>query len=134
MNGALVIDDYAHHPTEIQATLKAAKPFVKNRLWCVFQPHTYSRTKKLWNEFCMSFDLVDELIITHIYAAREKFDGVTSPERLAEDIKKRGVKVRFVEKFADIENLLKAELKEGDTLITMGAGDVVNIADNILKH
>jgi len=134
LNGALVIDDYAHHPTEIQATLNAAKPFVKNRLWCVFQPHTYSRTKKLWNEFCMSFDLVDELIITHIYAAREKFDGVTSPEKLADDIRKRGVNVRFIEDFEDIENLLKAELKEGDTLITMGAGDVVNIADDILKQ
>lgn len=133
LNGALVIDDYAHHPTEIQATLKAAKPFVKERLWCVFQPHTYSRTKKLWNEFCTSFDLVDELIITHIYAAREKFDGITSPEKLAEDIKKRGVKVRFIDDFKDIETLLKAELKEGDTLITMGAGDVVNIADDILR-
>lgn len=134
LNGALVIDDYAHHPTEIQATLNAAKPFVKNRLWCVFQPHTYSRTKKLWDEFCMSFDLVDELIITHIYAAREKFDGVTRPERLAEDIKKRGVKVRFIDDFRDIENLLKTELKAGDTLITMGAGNVVDIADNITKQ
>ena len=131
--GATIIDDYAHHPTEIKATLAAAKPFVKSRLWCVFQPHTYSRTKKLWNEFCESFDLVDELIITHIYAAREKFDGVTSPERLAEDIKRRGVKVRFVDDFSDIENLLKKELKDGDTLITMGAGDVVNIADNLVK-
>ena len=132
-NGAEVIDDYAHHPTEIKATLKAAKPLVKNRLWCVFQPHTYSRTKELWNEFCESFDNVDELIITHIYAAREKFDGVTTPDRLAEDIKKRGVKVRFIDAFDDIEELLKNELKSGDMLITMGAGNVVDIADDLTK-
>ena len=133
LNGAVVIDDYAHHPTEIQATLKACAPFVKNRLWCVFQPHTYSRTKMLWQEFCESFDNVDELIITHIYAAREKSDGITRPERLAEDIKKRGVNARFIDSFEEIEELLKKELKDGDTLITMGAGDVVNIADDILE-
>ena len=133
-NGAQIVDDYAHHPTEIQATLKAAKPFVKKRLWCVFQPHTYSRTKKLWDSFCKSFDIVDELIITHIYAAREKFDGVTSPERLAEDIKKRGVKVRYIEDFDDIEKILKKELIEGDMLITMGAGNVVDIAENLIKQ
>ena len=132
-NGAVIIDDYAHHPTEIQATLKACKPFVKNRLWCVFQPHTYSRTKKLWNEFCESFDNVDELILTHIYAAREQFDGVTSPARLAEDIKKRGINARFIENFGDVEELLKKELKDGDTLITMGAGNVVDIADNLVS-
>ena len=131
LNGADIIDDYAHHPTEIKATLKAAKPFVKNRLWCVFQPHTYSRTKALWSEFCESFDNVDELIITHIYAAREKFDGVTKPENLVSDIQKRGVNARFIDDFADIEKLLKSELGNGDTLITMGAGDVVNIAENL---
>ena len=129
----MIIDDYAHHPTEIQATLKAAKPFVKKRLWCVFQPHTYSRTKKLWNEFCESFDNVDELIITHIYAAREKFDGVTTPERLTEDIRKRGVNAQFIDDFGDVEELLKKELKSGDTLITMGAGNVVDIADDLIS-
>ena len=132
--GALIIDDYAHHPTEIQATLKAAKPFVKNRLWCVFQPHTYSRTKKLWTEFCKSFDNVDELIITNIYAAREKFDGVTRPERLAEEIARRGVKTRFIGSFDEIEDVIKAEIKEGDTLFTMGAGDIVNVADDLFKQ
>lgn len=131
--GAVIIDDYAHHPTEIKATLSAAKPFVKNRLWCVFQPHTYSRTKKLWNEFCKSFDDVDELIITNVYAAREQFDGVTKPENLAKDIEKRGIKTRFIPTFNEIESVIKAEIKEGDTLFTMGAGDVVNISDNLFK-
>ena len=132
VNGALIIDDYAHHPTEIKATLKAAEPFVKNKLWCVFQPHTYSRTSKLWSEFCESFDNVDNLLITHIYAAREKYDGVTSPEKLTEDIKKRGVNARYIDSFSDIEALLKSELRAGDVLITMGAGDVVDIANNLL--
>ncbi|MBQ7793472.1 MAG: UDP-N-acetylmuramate--L-alanine ligase, partial [Clostridia bacterium] len=131
LNGATVIDDYAHHPTEIAATLAAARKFDYNKLWCVFQPHTYSRTRTLWKEFCECFDNVDELILTHIYAAREVFDGVTRPEKLAEDIAKRGVKVRYVEKFSDIEELLRSEVKDGDVVFTMGAGNVVDIADNL---
>lgn len=131
VNGAVIIDDYAHHPTEIQATLNAANQIEHNRIWCVFQPHTYSRTRTLWNEFCESFDNVDELILTHIYAAREKPDGVTKPENLAEDIKKRGVKVRYIDNFAEIENILKSELRPGDIAFTMGAGNVVDIADKL---
>ncbi len=133
LNGALIIDDYAHHPTEIKATLNSAKEFEHNRLWCVFQPHTYSRTRALWSEFCESFDAVDELIITHIYAARELSDGVTKSENLAADIKKRGVKVRYIESLADIEQILKNELSKGDIAFTMGAGNVVEIADNLCK-
>ncbi len=133
LSGATIIDDYAHHPTEIKATLKAVRKFKYNKLWCVFQPHTYSRTRTLWNEFCECFDEVDELILTHIYAARENFDGVTKPEKLAEDIAKRGVKVRYVEEFADIERLLKEEIGDGDIVFTMGAGNVVDIADNLVK-
>lgn len=132
-NGATIMDDYAHHPTEIQATLKSAKEFPYNKLWCIFQPHTYTRTKTLWNEFCESFDNVDELIITDIYAAREKPDGVTKAENLAADIAKRGVKVRYIPNFADIESVLKDEIAPNDLVFTMGAGNVVDIADNLCK-
>ena len=132
-NGAVIMDDYAHHPTEIQATLKSAEKFSYNRLWCIFQPHTYSRTRSLWNEFVESFDNVDELIITHIYAAREKPDGVTNPENLASDIAKRGVKVRYVDNFDEIEEILKSEVQKNDLVFTMGAGNVVDIADNLCK-
>lgn len=132
-NGAVIMDDYAHHPTEIRATLKSAENFSYNRLWCIFQPHTYSRTRFLWNEFVESFDNVDELIITHIYAAREKPDGVTNPEKLAEEIAKRGVKVRYIDTFDEIENVLKNELRENDLVFTMGAGNVVDIADELCK-
>ena len=133
LNGAVVIDDYAHHPTEIKATLAAAKKFNHNKIWCVFQPHTYSRTRTLWQEFTEAFDNADELILTHIYAAREKFDGVTKPEDLCEDIKKRGISARYIDKFDDIAAFLKENVKEGDIVFTMGAGDVVNINELIVE-
>lgn len=132
VNGAVVIDDYAHHPTEIKATLKAAKSFEHDRVICIFQPHTYSRTKTLWNEFVNSFDDADELILTHIYAAREKFDGVTKPENLAEDIKKRGVDAKYIDDFDDIAKYVKETAKDGDIVFTMGAGDVTDIGPKLV--
>lgn len=133
LNGAVVIDDYAHHPTEIKATLEAAKKFPHNRIWCVFQSHTYSRTRTLWHEFTECFDAADELILTHIYAAREKSDGVTSAENLAKDIAKRGMNVRYIEEFDDIASFLKENVKEGDIVFTMGAGNVVDINKLIIE-
>ena len=132
-NGVVVIDDYAHHPTEIKAALAAAKKVQHRTTWCVFQPHTFSRTRTLWDEFVGAFDDADELILTHIYAAREKFDGVTKPENLAEDIKKRGVNAQYIDKFEDIAEFLKKNVKEGDIVFTMGAGDVVNINKLIVE-
>lgn len=128
LNGAVVIDDYAHHPTEIKATLSAAKAFEHKKIWCVFQPHTYSRTRTLWNEFVEAFDDADVLIMTHIYPAREVFDGVTKPEKLAEDIKnRRGVNAIYIEDFSDIEYYLRQHVAKGDIVFTMGAGDVTEI-------
>lgn len=132
LNGAVVIDDYAHHPTEIKATLQAVQKFPHNKIWCVFQPHTFSRTRTLWNDFVNAFSDTDELILTHIYAAREKFDGVTKPENLAEDIKKIGVNVKYIDDFNEIAEFLKKNVKEGDIVFTMGAGDVVNIGGLIV--
>ncbi|MCX7714783.1 MAG: UDP-N-acetylmuramate--L-alanine ligase [Clostridia bacterium] len=132
-NGAAVFDDYAHHPTEIKATLSAAASFEHNRLWCIFQPHTYTRTKTLWGDFVKSFDFVDELIITDIYAARELPDGVTKAENLAAEIAKHGVKTRFVKNFSEICTLLRRELKKDDMVITMGAGDVVKIGEELVN-
>lgn len=133
VNGAIVLDDYAHHPTEIKATLSAAKAFPHKRIICVFQPHTYSRTRTLWNNFLTAFDDVDELIITHIYAAREKFDGVTSAEKLAEEIAARGINAKYIENFSDIEKYIKETASEGDIVFTMGAGDVTNIGSAITE-
>ena len=133
INDAVIIDDYAHHPTEIKLTLQASKAFSPKRIRCVFQPHTYSRTRTLWNEFVSAFDDADELILTHIYAAREKFDGVTSPERLAAEIKERGIDAKYMEEFSDIEKYIKETAQPGDIIFTMGAGDVTEISDNLFK-
>ena len=133
MNGAVIIDDYAHHPTEIIATLKAAKEFPHSRIRCIFQPHTYSRTRTLWNEFLTAFDDCDELIMTHIYSAREVYDGVTNPDELASEIRQRGVDAKFFEKFDDIINYIKETAKDGEIIFTMGAGDVTTIGDELVK-
>lgn len=124
---AVVIDDYAHHPTEIKATLKAASSFPHNRIRCVFQPHTYSRTRTLWKEFTEAFDDCDELILTHIYAAREVFDGVTRPEKLADEIAARGIDAKYMDNFDDIAQYIKDTARDGDIIFTMGAGDVTAI-------
>lgn len=131
--GAIVLDDYAHHPTEIKATLKAAKAFEHGKIYCIFQPHTYSRTRTLWNEFTDAFFDADELILTHIYAAREKFDGVTKPEDLAEDIRKKGVDAKYIDNFEDIAKYIRENAENGDIVFTMGAGDVTNIGNMITE-
>lgn len=133
LNGAVIIDDYAHHPTEIRATLKAAREFPHSRIRCIFQPHTYSRTRTLWDEFLTAFDDCDELIMTHIYSAREVYDGVTDPDKLAEEIYKRGIDAKYFEDFSDIINYIKETAKEDEIIFTMGAGDVTIIGDELVK-
>ena len=132
VNGAIVLDDYAHHPTEIKATLKAAKEFPHNKIMCIFHPHTYSRTRTLWNEFVAAFGDVDELILTHIYAAREKYDGVTDPQKLAKEIQETGVNAKYIDDFDDIAKYVKENAQEGDIVFTMGAGDVTEIGGKII--
>lgn len=133
INGSTVIDDYAHHPTEIIATLKAAKAFPHNKIRCIFQPHTFSRTRTLWNEFKEAFDDADELILTHIYPAREVFDGVTKPENLAKEIADRGNNVKYIEEFFDIVKYIKETAEENDIIFTMGAGDVTVLGSQIVE-
>lgn len=136
INGAEIIDDYAHHPTEIAATLKAVRSSGYNKVWCVFQPHTYTRTRTLWDEFVSAFDNVDELILVDIYAAREQYDGKTRSEDLARAIAERGVHTRYCRSFSEAEELLRKELKPGELLLTMGAGNVVEIGEDLCgeKH
>ena len=135
VNGATVIDDYAHHPTEIKATLKSVKAFPHNEIWCIFQPHTYSRTKTLWNDFKDAFVDADKLIMTPIYAAREVFDGVTKPENLVDEINKcHNCGAVFMDDFEKIAEYVKANAKDGDIIFTMGAGDVTNIGPMIVGN
>ena len=132
-DGVTVIDDYAHHPTEIKATLSAAKNYPHNKIYCVFQPHTYSRTISLFEDFSDSFYDVDNLILADIYAAREKDTGVISSNMLGDRIRSKNVNCVNLHSFDEIVSYLKDNLKEGDMLLTMGAGDVVKVGEMYLK-
>ena len=132
-NGVLVYDDYGHHPTEIKATLKGARElYPKNKIIAVFQPHLYSRTKLLLNDFGKSFGDADEIILADIYAAREPKDESINSKMLAEEITKNGGKTRYMESFDKITGFLIENAKKGDVIITMGAGDVYKIGENLL--
>ena len=130
-SGVFVYDDYGHHPTEVKATLVGAREkFPDKKITVVFQPHLYSRTKLLLGDFVKSFDDADEVLLLPIYAAREPFDGSIKSEMLVEKI---GDKAKSFLNFSDVENYLKNNLKESDILITMGAGDVYKVGENLLK-
>lgn len=132
-NDALIVDDYAHHPTELKATLAASKKLKKSTLWCVFQPHTYSRTKSLLNEFGEAFYSADKVIITDIYAAREDDPGDIHSKDLVEKLYHNNVDVTYISKFEDIVKYLKENIQQNDLLITAGAGPVYQIGEMLLK-
>lgn len=132
-NGVTVIDDYAHHPTEIAATLKAAKNYPHNKLWVIFQPHTYTRTKAFLNDFAEVLTLADEVVLTDVYEAREKDVFGCNSKNLFEELKKKNVSVNYISDFSEIENYVKKNCTKDDLLITMGAGDVVNIANSLVS-
>ncbi len=133
-HGALVYDDYAHHPSEIRATLDAAKSYGAKRTICVFQPHTYTRTKALLNDFANAFSEADIVLLTDIYAAREKDTYGISTRDLAKEMSKTHPDARYVGSLEDAANLLSGELGKGDLLITMGAGDVHHVAEMLLAN
>ena len=132
LGGITILDDYAHHPTEITATLNAAANYPHNNLWCVFQPHTYTRTNAFLKDFAKALTLADKVVLTDIYAAREKNTiGITSKDLLSE-IEKLGTECYYFSSFDEIEKFLLENCINGDLLITMGAGDVVKIGENLL--
>ncbi|WP_034445365.1 UDP-N-acetylmuramate--L-alanine ligase [Butyrivibrio sp. AE2032] len=135
IGGVTIIDDYAHHPTEIKATLTAAQNYPHNKIWCVFQPHTYTRTKALLNEFAQALSLADHVVLADIYAAREKDTLGISSRTLRDKIVELGHECNYfptTENFSEIEKFLLQNCTKGDLLITMGAGDVVKIGDELL--
>ena len=132
-NGFTIIDDYAHHPTEISATLEAAANYPHKNLWVVFQPHTYTRTRAFLKDFARSLSQADKVILTDIYAAREQDPGDISSRMLEDELKKLGKEVYYFSDFKDIEKFILKNLVNGDLLITMGAGNIVDIGENILK-
>lgn len=131
--GVTVIDDYAHHPSEVAATLKAAQNCAHSRIWCVFQPHTYSRTKYLMDEFETAFNEADTVVLTDIYAAREVDTGEVNSKMLAEKISAAGKKVFYIKEFENIAEFLDKHTESGDLVITMGAGDIYKVGEMFLE-
>ena len=132
IGGITIIDDYAHHPTEITATLQAAKNYPHKTTYCVFQPHTYTRTKALMSDFARALSLADKVVLADIYAARETDTLGISSRNLQEEIKKLGVECYYFPCFDEIENFLLENCTQGDLLITMGAGDIVKVGESLL--
>ena len=132
LDGITIIDDYAHHPTEIQATLSAAANYAHERLVLVFQPHTYSRTKAFLQEFADVLSQADILVLADIYAAREKNTLGISSKDLLNLVKEKGTECYYFPSFEEIEKFLLKNCMNGDLLITMGAGNVVEIGESLL--
>ena len=133
-SGVKVVDDYAHHPTEIKATLSATKNVPHNELWVCFQPHTYTRTLALFDEFADAFTGTDHLILAEIYAAREKNIYKISSQQLMEKIKEThpDMDVCYIDNFEDMAKYLKENTSKGDMVITMGTGDIYKVGDLLL--
>ncbi len=134
-NGAIVYDDYAHHPTEIKATLSGARSLFKDKkITVVFQPHLYSRTKILIDEFAKSFKDADSVVVSDIYAAREIKDESVKAADLVNKINdyEKKEKAKYIGNFQKIKNYLN-NLNSNDVIITMGAGDIYNISDDLIK-
>jgi UDP-N-acetylmuramate--alanine ligase len=135
IGGITVVDDYAHHPTEIRATLSGAKAGWRRRVVCVFQPHLYSRTRDFYDEFGRSFFNADVLVVTDVYPAREEpIQGVTG-ELIANAAREFGHKqVHFVADKAAVPAFLLELVGEGDMVITMGAGDIWKFGEEFIRR
>ncbi|MCL2853265.1 MAG: UDP-N-acetylmuramate--L-alanine ligase [Defluviitaleaceae bacterium] len=133
LHGVTIIDDYAHHPTEIKATLAGARNSRYGKLVCVFQPHTYTRTKKLLAELGTSFGDADVVVLVDIYSAREKDTGEIHSRDLAGQISANGRETHYMPSFEAAETFLRQKCVHGDLLITMGAGDVHKLAEHLLS-
>ncbi len=132
--GALVYDDYAHHPNEIRALIEGVREeYAGLRLVTIFQPHLYSRTKSLFPDFSKAFSGVDEALFAPIYSAREEFDPSVNSAMLADAVAKEGVSAKSFESFAAVGDYLIQTATTRDIIITVGAGDVYEIADNLLN-
>ncbi|MCI9006010.1 MAG: UDP-N-acetylmuramate--L-alanine ligase [Lachnospiraceae bacterium] len=134
LGGIMVVDDYAHHPTEISATLAAARNCGRQRIVCVFQPHTYTRTLAFMDDFAHSLAAADLVVLADIYAARETDTLGISSRDLQKKLQKLGCECHYFPSFDEIENFLLKNCINGDLLITMGAGDIVQVGEHLLGH
>lgn len=133
LNGAKIYDDYAHHPTEIKATINSASSLPHNKIWLVFQPHTYTRTASLFDEFANTFTDVNNVILTDIYASREIDTGLVSSKQLAEAINAISGNCEYISTFDDIAEYLKANVTENDIVLTVGAGNITKLSERLIK-
>lgn len=132
LGGITIIDDYAHHPREIAATLEAAVNYPHKKIWCVFQPHTYTRTRAFLDEFARSLSMADEVILADIYAARETDTLGVSSKDIADRLEQLGTPAHYIPSFDEIETFILENCVHGDLLITMGAGDIVKVGEKLL--
>ena len=133
VNGASIYDDYGHHPTEIVATAKALMNKKYNKSWVVFQPHTYSRTKNLLDDFAKALINFDNIIVLDIYAAREKNTYGISSEDLVNKIREFGKNALYIPDFNECVSFLKSNVESGDIVLTLGAGTITEISDMLTK-
>jgi UDP-N-acetylmuramate--alanine ligase len=134
VGGVAIYDDYAHHPTEIVATLRAARERHRARLWCVFQPHTVNRTRSLFKEFAAAFGDADRVLVADIYlpAGREVVVGEITSGDLVRAMGHPGA--AHVGSLDEIVGTLAAEVRPGDLVLTMGAGDVYQVGEDLLER
>jgi UDP-N-acetylmuramate--alanine ligase len=131
VNGISIFDDYAHHPTEIQATLAGARArYPERRIWAVWQPHTYSRTRTLFLEFSRAFKDADEVIVTEVYAAREPKQEFTSAEIIGS---MPNLSARYIETLPEVSKYLIDNLQPGDVVLVLSAGDADQVSENVVK-
>jgi len=132
-----VLDDYAHHPTEIKASLEAIRQrYNPRRIWCVFQPHQYSRTRFLLDDFAESFKLADITIVPEIYFVRDSQSSKQeiNAQILVARVRGNGVEALFIDDFGAICDYLQSNVTAGDIVVTMGAGDIWKVADEYIQR
>jgi UDP-N-acetylmuramate--alanine ligase len=131
-----VIDDYAHHPTEVAAGLKALRDqYTPRRLWVVFQPHQYSRLRRFLPEFAEALARADRIVIPEVFAARDADDDrrAVTPGDLVDEVRRRGGDAVFIPDFAGIVDFVRTQARPGDVVVTMGAGDVGDVAGRLAQ-
>ena len=136
MNGALLVDDYAHHPTEIKAVINTATEILegKGKIWSIFQPHTYSRAKAFGDEFCEALRGSTKVIIADIYAAREPDPGDINSGMLAKHFNSKDVPTTHISDFEEIKDFIRKNASEGDIVVTLGAGDINKIVAELAEE
>ena len=133
VNDATIMTDYGHHPSEIDVTLKALREHTDGKLVCIWQPHTYSRTKTLFNDFLKCFDGADEVVVTDIYAAREKFDPTIHSKDVVDALIKKGVNAKYLGTFEEARDYVYQIAKPSDLIITTGCGNPDVLAKMIVN-